>query len=385
MVGNVIQLNQLPFWIACSVGVLLTAIFGGVTQRKWCLAVVNIGFLVALLGVESLAVVAGILIAQVALHLIDRGRSPGLIVGLTGSALLALFVLHKLPHATSELGFTAVGRVLSLIGYSYVALRMVEVFRAVFERRHPAPDLPSAVNYLLPFHMLAAGPIQAYDDYVKQSQTVRAATTSDVLAGMERIANGLFKKFVLAYLLQKLFLTDFQARGPYLLFEIQVFFLWLFLDFSAYSDIAVGVGTLIGVVTPENFNRPLGARNVIDFWERWHISLSMFIRRNLFYPLQVHLLRQNGGRRPLYCAAVALLISFGLCGLWHGLTLGFLIWGIAQALALVTVRVYAQFLQKRLGKEGVKRYLANRWIRVASGFLTFEFQAVTLLALFLRI
>jgi D-alanyl-lipoteichoic acid acyltransferase DltB (MBOAT superfamily) len=385
MVGNVIQLNQLPFWLACIIGVGLTAVFGGASQRRWCLALVNLGFVGALLGVESLGVVAGVLIAQLALHLLDRGRSPRLIVGLTASAMLALFILHKLPHATDRMGLTSIGRVLSLIGYSYVALRVVEVFRAVFERRHPAPDLPSLVNYLVPFHMLAAGPIQAYDDYAKQSGTPRTATTGDVLMGMERIANGLFKKFVLAYLLQKLFLTDFQARGPYLLFEIQVFFLWLYLDFSAYSDIAVGVGTLIGVVTPENFNRPIGARNVIDFWERWHISLSMFIRRNLFYPLQIHFLRKNEGRRPLYCAAWALVISFALCGLWHGLSVGFLIWGTAQALALVTVRVYAQFLQKRLGKEGMKRYLANRWIRVASGFVTFEFQAVTLMALFLRV
>jgi D-alanyl-lipoteichoic acid acyltransferase DltB (MBOAT superfamily) len=232
--------------------------------------------------------------------------------------------------------------------------------------------------------MLAAGPIQSYDDYVKQSEMLRERTADDVLVGMERIANGLFKKFVLAYVLQKLFLTDFQAHGPYMLLEIQVFFLWLYLDFSAYSDIAVGVGTLIGVVTPENFNRPLGARNVIDFWERWHISLSMFIRRNLFNPLQLQLLRQNGGRRPLLCAAVALAISFVLCGLWHGLTRGFLIWGVAQAAGLIAVRVYGQFLQKRLGKQRLKNYLASPWIRAAACLVTFEFQAVTLLTLFMR-
>jgi len=384
MVGNVIQLNQLAFWLACGAGVGMTAVLGGAMQRKWCLAALNLGFLVALLRVQALGVLAGILLARLVLHLLDRGRSPGLILGLTSSVMLSLFVLHKLPHTADDLGLTPVGRVLSLIGYSYVALRMVEVFRAVFERRHHAPDLPSTINYLLPFHMLAAGPIQAYDDYVKQSSVYREPTTSDVLAGMERIANGLFKKFVLAYLLQKMFLTDFQAPGAYRFLEVQVFFLWLFLDFSAYSDIAVGVGTLIGVVTPENFNRPLGARNVIDFWERWHMSLSLFIRRNLFNPLQLLLMRRDGGRRPLLCAAVALAISFVLCGLWHGLTLGFLIWGVAQATGLITVRIYGQFLQKRLGKAGLKTYLANPSIRLAACLLTFEFQAVTLLALFMR-
>src|SRR5262249_12038953 len=148
-------------------------------------------------------------------------------------------------------------------------------------------DLPSTINYLLPFHMLAAGPIQAYDDFAQQPALPKLATLRDVLMGMERIAAGLFKKFVLAYCLQKLFLTDFHADGPYFLIELQVFYVWLYLDFSAYSDIAVGVGTLIGVATPENFNHPLIARNTIDFWDRWHMSLSQFIRRNLFIPVQM--------------------------------------------------------------------------------------------------
>jgi D-alanyl-lipoteichoic acid acyltransferase DltB (MBOAT superfamily) len=383
MVGNVIQLNQLSFWATCIAGVTLTALLGGTTMRKWCLAALNLAFIASLLGGEALGVVAAVLVTQLLLYLCDRGRSPVLITSLLGLTALALFLLHKLPDTTSRLGMTEVGRVLALIGYSYVALRVVEVFRAVFERRHRAPDLASTINYLLPFHMLAAGPIQAYDDYARQSAVTCSPTTADVLVGLERIANGLFKKFVLAYLLQKLFLTDFQSQGGYLILEIQLFFVWLYLDFSAYSDIAVGVGTLIGVVTPENFNRPIGARNVIDFWERWHISLSLFIRRNLFNPLQLVLMRRTGGGRPLLCVALALTVSFVLCGLWHGLTIGFLLWGAAQALGLVTVRVYGQFLQKRLGKQGVKRYMASPWIRATASALTFEFQAVTLLTLFM--
>ena len=85
---------------------------------------------------------------------------------------------------------------------------------------------------------------------------------------------------------------------------MQLNYLWLYLDFSAYSDIAVGVGRLMGVATPENFNRPYLARNMIDFWERWHISLSLFIRRNMFIPIQLALMRRTDGRRPLLVASV---------------------------------------------------------------------------------
>jgi D-alanyl-lipoteichoic acid acyltransferase DltB (MBOAT superfamily) len=137
----------------------------------------------------------------------------------------------------------------------------------------------------------------------------------------------------------------------------------------------------MGVATPENFNRPLLARNLIDFWERWHISLSLFIRRNVFIPLQLFLMRRNDGRSPLASALAAIAISFVLCGLWHGLGLGFLIWGAVQAAGLVVARVYGHLLQARLGRAGVQRYLTNPWFRAAGIVMTFEVQAIALLAL----
>ena len=122
--------------------------------------------------------------------------------------------------------------------------------------------------------MLAAGPIQSYDDFAAQPALPSALRPVEALAAFERIAAGLFKKYVVANLVLQLFLTDYRSAGPYVLLEAQLTYIWLYLDFSAYSDMAVGVGRLLGVATPENFNRPYLARNVIDFWERWHISLS---------------------------------------------------------------------------------------------------------------
>jgi D-alanyl-lipoteichoic acid acyltransferase DltB (MBOAT superfamily) len=146
--------------------------------------------------------------------------------------------------------------VLVTIGFSYVALRVYEVTRAISEGRHRTPDIAGLTNYLLPFHMLAAGPIQSYDEFVMQPALPQPLTSVDALGGFERIATGLFKKYVLANLIQELFLTDFRSTGWYPLLEAQLTFLWLYLDFSAYSDVAFGVGRLMGVATPENFNRP---------------------------------------------------------------------------------------------------------------------------------
>ena len=257
-------------------------------------------------------------------------------------------------------------------------LRIIDLGRAVREQRHNPPDLPSTVNYLLPFHMLAAGPIQAYDEFAGQPPVPPALGVRGSLVAVERIATGLFKKYILAnFLIQKFFLTGLHTSGPYLWLEIQLSFLWVYLDFSAYSEIALGIGELLGVATPVNFRRPYLARNVIDFWERWHISLSQFIRRNLFIPIQLALMRRSGGRGALLIACVAFTISFLLCGLWHSISLPWLAWGGLQSLGLVVCYLYQQLLLKRLGRKGVNRYLANPWIRPLAIFVTFEFSAAT--------
>jgi D-alanyl-lipoteichoic acid acyltransferase DltB (MBOAT superfamily) len=152
-------------------------------------------------------------------------------------------------------------------------------------------------------------------------------------------------------------------------------FLWLYLDFSAYSDVAVGLGRLMGSATPENFNRPYLARNVVDFWERWHISLSLFIRRNIFFPIQLGLMRWTEGARPLLISSFAVTVSFLLCGLWHNFLISWLAWGLYQSAGLIVCNVFREYLLRKLGRKGLKTYMANRWYRVLAIVVTFQFSA----------
>jgi D-alanyl-lipoteichoic acid acyltransferase DltB (MBOAT superfamily) len=226
--------------------------------------------------------------------------------------------------------------------------------------------------------MIAAGPIQSYEDFLAGRQMSPALSVPAALGAVDRIVAGLFKKFVIAQSLERLFLTGFQSQGAYLFLEIQVYYVWLYLDFSAYSDIAVGLGQLLGISTPENFNKPLLARNPIEFWERWHISLSQWIRRNIFVPLQMAMLRRTGGQRVLLLTSVAFTISFLLCGLWHGVGWRWLGWGAIHAVALVACNLYRHVLTEKLGKKGLKQYLADRRIRVVATAMTFEYIAFSL-------
>ena len=378
MSDSTVDLYSIQFWWTVGLALLAIVPLTRAGARAWALAALNLLFLALLLRAKMVFVLALVAGAWLGLRLMaGRGAVAAATASVGGLAVLALFLVHKLPGLPVP-GSSRLGPALAVIGFSYVALRLVDAARAVGEGRQPPPGPAATVNYLLPFHMLAAGPIQSYDDFAAQPAVPPASSVRESVGALERIATGLFKKYILANLIESLLLTGFRARGAYLLAEVPLNFLWLYLDFSAYSDAAVGVGRLIGVATPENFDRPYLARNVVEFWERWHISLSQFIRRNLFIPIQVALMRRTGGTHPLAVACVAFTISFLLCGLWHGISWPWLAWGGFQAAGLIACNVYRAFLLKRIGRKGLNRYLANRPIRAAGCVLTFLYQAVAL-------
>jgi alginate O-acetyltransferase complex protein AlgI len=293
-----------------------------------------------------------------------------------------LFVIHKLPSLGASIHAGRILPLLAGIGYSYVFLRYIDMLRSTWEHRTPPPTPLDIVNYLIPFHMLAAGPIQAWEEYVAQPAIPQPLNFTQSVQAIDWIVRGLFKKFVLADLIQHIFLQSLHDVGWLRLVQMNMQYWWLFLDFSGYSDIALGIGSLIGVATPLNFDRPYFSRNITEFWERWHISLSMWIRRNLFFPIQIGLLRRTDGKHALACASFAIFLAFVLCGIWHGLTLPFLYWGLLHGSALSISNLYRYWLKKKLGAKGVARYMASWPIRVAMTILTLEFTAFTIMVQF---
>lgn len=374
-----IDLATPVFWLVALLAVALLTPVTQSTLRRWLWAGVNLAFVAWLLHLHVFTVVLGMIAAYMALRLVatKTWRMPVAALGLL--IVLGLFVLHKRPSLSGQLGAGPINPLLSAVGYSYVLLRLIDAARVVYEGGRTPPSLVSTINYLIPFHMLAAGPIQAYEDFTDQPPIPRPLSPADTLEAVERIALGLFKKYVVAYVIHETMLTGFEVRGPYLLFEVQVHYLWLYLDFSAYSDIAVGIGRLMGVHTPENFDRPFVARNMIDFWDRWHISLSLWVRRNLFIPIQLSLSRRTAGKHMLLIATLAFTVSFLLCGLWHGISWPFFAWGVMHAVGLVITNAYRHRLTKRLGRKGVKAYREKIVYRLLAQFGTFEYVAFSLM------
>jgi D-alanyl-lipoteichoic acid acyltransferase DltB (MBOAT superfamily) len=375
-----VDLATPPFWIAVVLAYLLLTPLVGEKPRQTLFFLINLSFALFLVGPDYalgtlvLLALTWVLVGVIASPGQSRRTSACQILGL---GLTVAFLLAKKREWAVMLSLGPTSATLAGLGFSYVVLRMVYLMRAVWEGRAMPPSLLDFVNYLLPFHMLAAGPIAKYEEF--RAADLGSTTGEDLLVGLERISTGLFKKFVLAASLKLIFLSGYeQPNWGYRFLEMQVSYLWLYLDFSGYSDIAVGVGRLLGFRVPENFDRPLLARNLIEFWQRWHITLSNFVKTEIFMPLQFFLMRGKMlENRPLLAASISFCAAFVLCGLWHGISLRFALWGLVHGVGVTACRTYQSALLSRLGRAGYKRLLTNRWLQVVSVALTFEYVAIS--------
>jgi len=380
----VIDLGAPFFWVWLALVLLIVTPLSPTARRRAVIAASDLGFIALLTSLWGAFLAAGYALslnyaANVAARRPARDRVRSLSLVLGAFTILVLFLMHK--RAVAGRNFAALGtsaRLLAAIGFSYVALRSVELLRAGYERTISS-HWPDAISYLFPFHMLAAGPIQSWPEFwAKRGVTESPRDRLGVVLALDRIVQGLFKKFVLARIIEVTLLTGFTAPPLYQILEMQAYYLWVYLDFSAYSDIAVGVGRLLGVATPENFDRPLTARNLVVFWDRWHISLSSWVRRNVFIPLQLLLMRRSKGAHALLVASFVFGISFLLIGLWHEISLRFLLWGAMHAAGLIACNLWQRAIIARSGRAGLAGYLRTPSYRVIATVLTFEFVAFTL-------
>lgn len=228
------------------------------------------------------------------------------------------------------------------LAISFFAFEFVHYLVEVRRGREPIRRPDDFALFALHFPSLVAGPIKRYQEYVPNlHQALRNVSVDDVAAGAQRLALGLVKKIVLADNLT--LVIDHYGGGFAGLSPGQA---WLFLaalaarillDFSGYTDMAIGLSRLMGVKLPENFNWPYLATSLQDFWQRWHMSLTSWIRDYVYIPL-------GGNRHGLLRTLGNALLVFAICGLWHGPAWHFVLWGLWHGAGLVVNFSYATLL-----------------------------------------
>jgi len=222
-------------------------------------------------------------------------------------------------------------------GISFFTFQAISYLIDIYRRVAPAEQrILNCGLYIAMFPQLIAGPIVRYHDIARQL-VLRTVTRQGFALGAERFIFGLAKKVLLADPLgvkaDQLFSMPLQelSSGNAWLAAI-CFSLQIYYDFSGYSDMAIGLGKMFGFTLPENFRYPYISRSIREFWRRWHISLSTWLRDYLYLPL-------GGSRKGMPRTLANLLIVFLLCGLWHGANWTFLIWGLWHGTFLVLERL----------------------------------------------
>ena len=286
----------------------------------------------------------------------DLGRQKT-IVGVSVAVLLAILGVFKYY----EFFVTSLGDLLSGVGlerdlpllaivlpvgisfFTFQAISyVVDVFRGAVRAKRSPLDLLLYVSF---FPQLVAGPIVRAADFLPQLEGTPRLTRYMLASGLTLIAVGLLKKMVVANWLATHFVDDvFLQPGAYdtamLLTAVYGYAVQIYCDFSGYSDIAIGTALLLGYRFRENFHQPYRAATLQEFWRRWHISLSQWLRDYLYVPL-------GGNRRGPVMTYRNLFLTMFLGGLWHGAAWNFVIWGALHGAVLGIER----FWRRRLGVE----------------------------------
>jgi alginate O-acetyltransferase complex protein AlgI len=294
----------------------------------------------------------------------------------------ANFFVSELNNALSYMGLSieGFGDIILPIGISFFTFQklsyIIDVYRG---RKEPLKNVIDYALYVAMFPQLIAGPIIRFHEI---SEQLKSRTESWELFhnGVMRFCWGLTKKVLIANSCAEIADTVFSLNMELidtktawlgtLAYTFQIYF-----DFSAYSDMAIGLGMLFGFRFPENFNRPYSSISITDFWRRWHMTLSRWFKDYLYIPL-------GGNRKGAYRTYINLIIIFILCGLWHGASWTFLLWGLYHGAFLIFERVTGSGRNAREGHVVLRRLVTL--LIVMTGWVVFRSDNVSQCMAFLN-
>lgn len=315
------------------------------------------------LWMPAICFAATLLIAEIA-----RATRKALVPVILLTLLLVTAKILSAPFGASgfpsTLAKTAIG-----FGLSYYILRAIAGVMEV--SRGNVKDLRALdfAGYLAFPPILGLGPIERLSSFVRECRrdTGLLEAAGGALAGAGRIGEGLFKSLILGEAVRKfadIYLSGAMAPAEFergaMIGGIFAYAFYIYINFSGASDIAIGASRIFGIKVTENFDIPYARPNITEFWRAWHISLSTWLRDFLFFPI--------GRRLPREITPfVAPLIVMALCGLWHGVTPAFLVWGLLHGAGLA---VHQAWLRARRSSEGLDRAAGSIVGQIAGTILT---------------
>ncbi len=293
-----------------------------------------------------------------------------------------LLWIRRYVDAVPGLHELALPQAVALVGVSYMLLRQIEWLLWIDAHDEEPVALVGYTAFVVGLFTILAGPIVRYRDFCNDFANT-PCDEQGLVQSLHRIVNGFFKVSLIAPLI-----GDF-TRGPWLHehaasawalpWFVLIYPFYVYFNFAGYCDIVIGLGRLANFRIPENFDRPFLATNIREFWARWHITFSDWIRVHVFFPL-VRFTRTGPVRLPgLLAAAVSVVLTFLVVGLWHGPKLGFVVFGLMHALAALAVTPYAWLLDRALSERQRAFYDTSRPVRAVRVMVCFGYLALSML------
>lgn len=277
------------------------------------------------------------------------------------------FNLYELFHWFGLSGTTSLMQVAVPVGISFTTFRGISYLVDIYRGKAEQASLVDFALFMSFFPYLAAGPIARASELLPQLKASPPAREIEVTRALYLIALGLAKKVIIGdFLAHSLVDGVFSAPGQYssldVVIGIHAYAVQIYCDFSGYSDMAIGIALLLGFTLPVNFDRPYTAASVREFWRRWHITLSTWIRDYLYIPL-------GGNRRGRWTTYRNVVLTMILAGLWHGAGWTFLVWGALHGVALAT----EHYVAARRRRRGAPPRTPGKVGSFVGRLLTFEF------------
>ena len=282
--------------------------------------------------------------------------------------LKPLVMLSILPLVVNKVFAITQLHLLAFIGISYMSFKtiqiMLEISDGLIKEKISVKDY---LQFLLFFPTVSSGPIDRSRRFLKEINEVMPRKDYLELAGdgIYRIVLGLLYKVVLStYVYQMLFALSNTGTVVYSIKYMYLYTLYLFFDFAGYSLMAVGSSNILGIQTPMNFNKPFLSIDIKDFWTRWHITLSTWLRDFVFSRVLMQVIRKKWFKNRLHNAAYAYMVNMLVMGFWHGISVSYIAYGFYHGVLMSGFEIY----QKK--STFYKKHKNKTWYKLMSWFVT---------------
>lgn len=325
------------------------------------------------------------------IEVVRRGVNLPVFVGILAVTLLVFVCLKRYAFVPTslELAFPYI-----TIGLSYILFRVVHMLVDMRSGDIAEPVRPIAFfNYTCNFLTLISGPIQRFQDFQAQTSVAPEPLTDEVVrSALGRIIKGFVNVAAISAIANYLFTNrqealfagdavGLKATIEYMITAVCYTF-YLYSNFAGYMDIVIGIGKLTGQNLPENFNKPFSSRNFLEFWSRWHITLSNWFRLYLFNPLlRAMMTRITSKTLEPYLGVIAFFVTFLVMGIWHGPTAIFVVYGCIMGAGVSLNKLWQVVMTKRLGRKGYKALSNNPVYEYLCVGMTFGFYVMAITCL----